>query len=241
MTSFLLSGDRLATVWQASGMRMGNVRSLSAVLAGALLAAPPVAAHPHVFVDAGVEVRFDEAGKVAALRIVWVYDDFTSMLILGDLGLVPGPGDRLDAAALARLRGFDMNWQPGFAGDTELTAGDAPVALGPPVDWTADYVQGRVVTSHVRALAAPADPAGAPVVIRLFDPTYYTAYAVAAAPVIRGRADCAAEVRGPDLDAASAMLEAALQALAGSDVEAAFPAVGAAFAEEIRVTCAAPS
>ena len=206
------------------------------------LAAPGAAlAHPHIFVDAGVEVRFDDGGRVAALRIVWVYDDFTSMLILGDLGLAPGPGDRLDAAALARLRGFDMNWQPGFAGDAEVTAGDAPVALGPPVDWTADYVQGRVVTSHVRALAAPADPARAPVVIRLFDPTYYTAYTVAAAPAITGRAACAAEVWGPDLGAASAMLEAALQELAGGDPEAEFPAVGAAFSEEIRVTCAAPS
>jgi polyphosphate kinase len=205
------------------------------------LAAPAAAAHPHVFVDAGVEVRFDAAGRVAALRIVWVYDDFTSMLILSDLGLAPGPGDRLDAAALDRLRGFDMNWQPGFAGDTAMAVGAAGAALGPPEAWTADYVQGRVVTSHVRALADPADPAAAPVVIRLYDPTYYTAYTVAAVPALKGRDGCAAEVWGPDLGAASAMLEAALAELAGGDAEAEFPAVGAAFSEEIRVTCAPPS
>lgn len=208
-----------------------------------LALAGPAAAHPHVFVDAGVELRFDAAGRLAALRIVWVYDDFTSMLLLADRGVTPGPGDRLAEADRAALAGFDMNWQEGYAGDTVLIAADAPVPLGPPRDWTADYTQGRIVTSHVRSLAEPVDPAAGPVIVQLYDPTYYTAYTIAAAPVIAGRSGCAAAVYAPDLGAASAMLEAALRELAGTggDAEADFPAVGAAFAEEVRLTCAAPS
>ncbi|MFN6977611.1 MAG: hypothetical protein ACK4OP_05785, partial [Gemmobacter sp.] len=64
-----------------------------------------------------------------------------------------------------------------------------------------------------------------------------------AAPLISGRSGCAAAVYAPDPGAASAMLEAALRELAGTggDAETDFPAIGAAFAEEVRLTCAAPS
>lgn len=215
----------------------------AAVLAAGLAAAAAgaAAAHPHVFVDAGVELQFDAAGLLQAVRIVWVYDDFTSLMILADRNLDPGPQDRLDAAALAALTGFDMNWVEGFEGDSRLLAGDAAVPLGPPERPTADYVQGRIVTSHIRRLAEPVDPAAAPVVLKLYDPTYYTAYTIAAAPVVAGRGDCTAEVWGPDLGAASAQLEAALAELAGAggDAEADFPPLGAAFAEEVRLTCPA--
>jgi polyphosphate kinase len=214
-----------------------------ALLALALTAAAPAAAHPHVFVDAGVELRLDGEGRLASVRIVWVYDDFTSMLLLGDLGLMPDRKDRLSPEAQAALQGFDMRWDEGFAGDTYLLAADAPVPLGPPRDWTADYVQGRIVTTHVRDVVAPVDPVAAPVTVQLYDPGYYTAYTIAVPPNVTGRADCAAQVFGPDTGAAMAKLEAALEELAGGggDPETDFPAVGAAFAEEVRLTCPAPS
>jgi polyphosphate kinase len=213
-----------------------------ALLSLALMAAAPAAAHPHVFVDAGLELRLDGEGRLASVRIVWVYDDFTSMLLLGDLGLMPDREDRLSPQARAALQGFDMQWDEGFAGDTHMRAADAPVALSPPRDWTADYVQGRIVTTHVRDLVAPVDPATAPVTVQLYDPGYYTAYTIAVPPKVTGRDDCAAEVLGPDTDAAIARLEAALEELVrgGVDPETDFPAVGAAFAEEVRLTCPAP-
>ena len=43
-----------------------------ALLVGSSL---PALAHPHVFVDARLEVRFDADGRVAALRHVWRFDD----------------------------------------------------------------------------------------------------------------------------------------------------------------------
>ena len=209
---------------------------LVAMLAGG---APAVLAHPHVFIDAGVELRFDAEGRIDALRIVWVYDDFVSMLILAERGLDPDPTGALDAAGRAALDGFDMQWIEGFEGDSYLLVDGRPVALGGPEGWSADTVGGRIVTSHLRPLPTPVDPGSAEVVVQIYDPEYYTAYTIAATPRIAGRADCTAAVYGPDLAAASEILAAALAELtASADLEAEFPAVGAAYAEEVRVRCA---
>ncbi len=51
----------------------------------------PVAAeaHPHVFIDAGVEVIFDAEGRAEALRVTWIYDEFYSLMIAEERGLDP--------------------------------------------------------------------------------------------------------------------------------------------------------
>lgn len=208
----------------------------AAFLAAALAVhgAAPALAHPHEFIDAGVELRFD-GGTLAALRIVWVYDDLTSLMILTDRGI--DPDQPLTPAQAADLTGFDMNWEAGFAGDTYLLNGETPVALGPPQDWTAHVVQGRIITTHLRQVAPPLAPGAAPLVVQVYDPSYYTAYTIATAPLIRGRDDCAAQVYGPDTAAADAALAEAMKELSGNDPEAEFPAIGAAYAEEVRVTC----
>ncbi|MDX5356739.1 MAG: DUF1007 family protein [Rhodobacterales bacterium] len=208
-------------------------------LIGAAVLALPVGAaqaHPHEFIDAGIELRFDVGGQLTALRIVWVYDDLTSLMILSDRGLDPDGDGALTEAEAATLSGFDMDWAEGFAGDTYRLHGDAPQALGPPQDWTARVVEGRIITTHLRQLVAPIAPGTAPLVVQVYDPGYYTAYTIASTPLIRGRDDCTAEVYGPDVAAADAALAEAMQELTG-DAEADFPAIGAAYAEEVRLIC----
>jgi polyphosphate kinase len=210
------------------------------VLIGAALAAgvaAPALAHPHVFIDAGVEFRFDDQGRLAALRIVWVYDDLTSLMILTDRGFDPDGDGQLTEDETARLSGFDMAWEPGFAGDSYLLAGDTPLALGGPQGWTAQVQAGRIITTHLRPLAEPLAPGALPLVVQIYDPGYYTAYTIAADPVISGRQDCAADVYGPDPVAADAALQAALKELSGLDLEQGFPAVGEHYADEVRLTC----
>ncbi len=209
----------------------------SALMIGLAGLAAPAGAHPHVFIDAGVELRFDGAGRLDAVRVVWVYDDLTSLMILADRGLDPDGDGALTAAEAAALSGFDMQWDAGFAGDTYLLQGDQPMALGRPQDWTAAVVGGRIITTHLRRLDTPVAPAAVPIVVQVYDPGYYTAYAIAADPVIRGRDGCVAEVYGPDLDAAQEALQAAMKELSGLDLEQGFPAVGQNYAEEVRLTC----
>ena len=97
---------------------------------------------------------------------------------------------------------------------------------------------GRIVTTHVRALETPVDPADGKIVMRLFDPSFYTAYSATLMPQMEGRSDCAAEIVNADLDAAYAFLDESLNALPDTfDAEMEFPAVGEAFAEEVSLTC----
>jgi polyphosphate kinase len=214
-------------------------------LAGLLALGGPAFAHPHMFVDAGLQLIFDDDGRLAALRIVWAYDSYSSLLTFEDMELDPDYDGVLTEAELDRLRGFDGNWVEGYDGDIVALHGDGPVALGPPGDWTVTVQDGRIVSSHLRPVPDRPDPAAAEIVLRVFDPTYYTAYSIVTAPQIRGRDDCTGTVYGPDLEAAEAVLMDALDELfpgAGPmDVDEDFPAVGEYFADEVRVRCGAPS
>lgn len=215
------------------------------VLAAALAAggAAPALAHPHVFVDTGVELIFDDSGDLAALRIVWVFDEFYSMLAVGDFGLDPDFTGFVTEDEREELTVLFSNWDPEFEGDVYPLQADRPLPLSGPMEIRADYREGRIILTHLRAFR-PRVPVGAePVVVQVYDPTYYTEYTIAVDPVIRGREDCVATVYGPDWEAAHDRLMAALDEVmaGGGDIEADFPAVGAEFAEEVRVTCAPPS
>lgn len=208
----------------------------------ALLALLPSAAlaHPHIFVDASLEVIFAPDGHPQAVRIGWRYDPVFSMLLVGDLGLDQDFDTLLTPEEHAALQGFDMNWLPDYPGDTHLTQAGTPLPLGPPRDWTSEYRDGQLHSTHLRDLPPLPDPLGE-WVIAVYDPTYYTSYTLAATPVLTGRADCDVRVFEPDLEALESGLQAALDEMLGGglDPEADFPMVGAMFAQEARITCPA--
>ena len=120
--------------------------------------------------------------------------------------------------------------------------GDLPLALSGPSDWQTGYADGRLTSVHLRRFASPVPVAGAPLVVQVYDPSFYTAYSIASATLTGAAPGCKPQTFVPDAAAADRILQDAIAELAGSsDVEGAFPAVGAAYAEEVRVTCAAPS
>lgn len=203
------------------------------------LVAAPVGGHPHIFVDTGFELVFDADGRLAAIRTAWVYDEFFTLLVVEDGGHDADRDGEISAAELDGLKGFDMAWPEGFEGDVEIVQGDARAALGPPEAVTTDWRMGRLISTHLRLIEVPLDPAAGEIVIRPFDPSYYTAYSVVTETRITGRADCRAETWEPDLDAAERELQAALaELLPGTDIEeAGYPPVGGLFAEEVRVAC----
>jgi len=220
--------------------------ALGAGLWGLALAALPAHAHPHVFIDTGLEIAFDDEGRAAIVQVVWVYDEFYSMMSIADYGLDPDFSGSLTEAERIELADIYGNWQPGYEGDLYPERGGAPLDLSPPYDFVADYREGRIIISHRRRFETPVAPDEVPLVIKVYDPTYYVAYTIAAAPQLRGVAGCRADVILPDFSYATEQLQAALDELMGGagmgfDVEEDFPAVGADFAEEVHVTCAAPS
>jgi ABC-type uncharacterized transport system substrate-binding protein len=205
------------------------------------MGAGPAVAHPHVWIDAGIEVVLNDRNEATGVRISWTYDDLYSLYVVGDMGLDPDWDGQLTAEEEARLAGFDMAWDPGFAGDTYALTGTTPLALSRPQDWTASYGDGKITSTHLRVFDAPVPVSGAPLTVQVYDPGYYVAYAITADPVLSGGSGCRAEIFVPDLEAAQEELLAALSEYTPDvDLEADFPAVGAQFAEEVRVTCGAP-
>lgn len=199
-------------------------------------------AHPHIFVDASFDVVFDAAGQPEALRIYWQYDPFFSMLLVSDLGLDPTFSGTVTEAERPRLDGFDMNWLAGYHGDTHITQDGRALGLSGPVEWTSDYVDGQLQSSHLRRIDDLPEP-GVEWTVSIHDPSYYTSYTITSMPQIIGDARCEMRIFEPDWDAAGTQLDAALDELlaAGGDMEAEFPPVGALFSEEVRILCAPPS
>ena len=206
---------------------------LALAVAGMVALAGPAGAHPHVFMETVLEVIRDDAGRAVSLRVTWTYDPFFSLVLITERGLDPDGDGALTEAETVALQGFDMNWDPGFPGDTYAFAGDRAVALSGPRDGVARYEGGQIVSSHVRDLA---EPVARLLVVKNYDPTYYTEYTIREV-LAEG---CATEIIAPDLTAAERELQAALAEIpADADVEMGFPEVGAVFAQEVRVTCAA--
>lgn len=195
-----------------------------------LLAVPVAQAHPHVFVETGLTLVADDAGRLIGVEVSWTYDDFYSLLLLEDLGLDPDGDGVLSADELARLEGFDLQWIDGYLGDLYLTAGEAPVELGRPESRGTQVVEGRIVTRHFRAFA-PQDGA---VVVKAYDPTFYTAYDLNGGVTVPE--GCSLSIQPADLDKAYTMVEEALYAnpaLPDDD----YPEVGEAFADTVLVSC----
>lgn len=217
-------------VWQLIGYSM-----VSGVAAGPLLA------HPHVFIDARIELILNAENAATGVRISWTYDDLYSLYIVGDMGLDPDWDGKLTVEEEARLAGFDMNWDPGFPGDTYALMADKELALSRPQEWSASYSGGKITSVHLRTFDAPVPVGTEPLILQVYDPGFYTAYSIAPGPEVTGGTGCTAVAYEPDIDAADAALKAALSEYsADMDLEADFPAIGKTYSEEVRVTCAAP-
>ena len=198
-------------------------------------------AHPHVWIDTKIEVILNDRNEATGVRVSWTYDDLYALLIFGDLALDPDGDGVLTPEEEASLNGFDMQWIEGFEGDTYVLIDGQPLAISGPRDWTASWADGKLSSTHYRDLVTPVPVADVPLVIQAYDPGYYVAHVILPPAVVTGGAGCSAQVFEADLDAADTALQEALAEYApGADVEGQFPAVGAKFSDEVRVTCAAP-
>ncbi len=202
-------------------------------LLGLFLSPGVAVAHPHVFVDTGLKVILSADGLVQGVEVSWAYDALYSMLTFEDMGLDADYDGQLTDAEVGTLAGFDLNWIPGFEGDLYLEAAGVPVALGDPEGRGLQIEDARIVSTHYRPLVTPVDARD--VVLRAYDPTFYTAYDLTRGVAVEG--GCAVEVTPADLDKAYTLVEELLYAMPTSEVEDNFPAVGEAFADTVEIQC----
>lgn len=208
--------------------------ALGALLIAGSLAATPARAHPHVFIDGGVDFLFDGSGRLARLRVTWVYDPMTSLFILEDLGIDTtrplSPGDRVRVAA------YHTAWEAGYDGDSYLRDGDRPVGLSGPREPDAALRDGRVTITFLRDLDAPYRP-GLDTRVEVYDPSYFTAYMITETPGIEGpHAGCRAEVEHFEPTTALAPLQQSLFDLSAEETPEQAD-VGALFAEKAHLAC----
>lgn len=205
--------------------------------------AAPVAghAHPHIFIDTGFEVILDSANRATHVRVTWDYDEFYSLLIAEDLQIDQDFDGVLTAADLDKLVGFDMKWVEGYLGDLYLSLAGQALVLSGPTEPTATIRDGRIVTTHLRAIAEAPDLAQGTLSIKAYDPTFYTAYDVTLPVRVSGPAVCMIDRVDPDIDGQMAEIQRRLAQLGPNEdpEDADIPLISGAFAADIRIACPA--
>lgn len=194
--------------------------------------------HPHVFIDTGLEFIVDETGQLTHVRVTWAYDEFYSLLVLEDMKLDQDADGNLTDSEKQFLSGFDAQWVEGYNGDLVVFSDGVPVALSGPLKPAVTTEDGRIVSSHLRAVEG--DPvSAAALTAKAYDETFYTAYEVTRPVTVTGPASCQITRIEPDIDGQLAQMQAFLLTLdADYDLEENdIPLVGESFATEIFVSC----
>ncbi|TJZ91417.1 DUF1007 family protein [Paracoccus gahaiensis] len=206
---------------------------LAAILIGALLPAAALA-HPHVFIDVSLTLRYDAQGRLSAVDEAWAYDELYSLLMLSETGA----GDSLGLPQLQAWDALDANWDPLNGGRLELQTAGGRIASDPPRPLSTRLEGNRMVSRRSHTLPGPI--AGeVPTAIRIYDPTFYVAFSLPSQVVIQGRADCQVTRQSGNVQAqtdayASALRDALARELgrtSSDDVQVQIGAVGAASLE----------
>ena len=205
-----------------------------------LLTALPASAHPHIFIDTGLEAVVDGEGRLTHIKVSWTYDDFYSLLVTEDMQLDQDYNGILTAAEEAQLSGFDMNWIEGYNGDLKAALNGVDLLLSGPQNYSASFADGKITSTHWRAVSGSPLMASGELVMRPYDETFYTAYEVTRPARVSGKDACLISKIEPDIDAE---LEAMQAKLAELDVnsnpeDVGLPNIGAKFATEVRILCA---
>lgn len=139
--------------------------------ASLIVSAPPRAqAHPHIWIDAFVEVVFDD-GQVTALRINWTFDPFFTGMAAADFDADGNAElDQAEAAELAANSAENLK-DVGFF--THIWIGADPLDIAAAQDFEAWVKDGRLSFAFTVAMPQPIDPTKTTLAISLYDPTYY--------------------------------------------------------------------
>lgn len=220
----------------SNAMNRSAFAALAALLA-TLAAAPPVSAHPHVYVDTRIGFIFGEGRTLEALEVSWRFDAYLTLYSLAEEDIAPNAEGGLDPAAAEHMARVYADWQPSFDGFAKLALDGAVVPLGRPEDFTARLVDGELEIAFRRALPEPAPLGSVRAEVAVYEETYYYAATVADEPTISGDADgCAATLNPYQPTSMLSALQSTLFDL-GREETPSIESVGALFADRIELEC----
>jgi ABC-type nickel/cobalt efflux system permease component RcnA/ABC-type uncharacterized transport system substrate-binding protein len=175
-----------------------------------VLAPAAALSHPHEWVDVASEVLFDAQGRIAAVRHHWRFDEAFSAFALQGLDT---NGDGLySPEELQPLAQVNVESLAEYDFFTFLSVGDYRAGFAAPKDYRLDLDGGRLTLHYTLPLAQPLI-SGGEMLLQVYDPEYYIAFAMPSAEAVRlvdAPAGCRLRVtpaRGPDAAAAAALAE----------------------------------
>jgi ABC-type uncharacterized transport system substrate-binding protein len=127
-------------------------------------------AHPHIWIDAFVEVVFDR-GQVTALRINWTFDPFFTAVAVADFDTDSNATlDKAEAAKLAANSAKNLK-ESGFFTHIWLDSDRLDIASLQNIDMRME--EGRLNFVFTVAMPRPIDPTKTALSISFYDPSYY--------------------------------------------------------------------
>lgn len=165
-------------------------------------------AHPHVFVDARVEVVFDEGGKISALRHVWRFDDAFSAF--ASQGLDKNGDGILSIDELQPLAKVNVDSLKEYDYFTKLKVGGKRIGFKIPTEYWLQSSDGYLTLFYTLVPMQAIKPEAAGVAVEVYDPSYFVDFQMVEkdpAKLVAAPAACTAAVhRKSDPDAATAAI-----------------------------------
>ncbi len=146
----------------------------SAGLALLWAAAVPAQAHPHVWVEMQSDVVFDDQGRIAAMNLIWTFDDGYAQMALegldtnGDGNYDPTELDPLSKENIASLKDYDYFAVLRFNGEKQ--------AFAPVTEYGQIYSNGKLQLHLQVPLKTPLDPAKGEFMAKVYDPDFFIAF-----------------------------------------------------------------
>jgi ABC-type uncharacterized transport system substrate-binding protein len=163
--------------------------------------AAPVLAHPHVFVEANLEIMRNENGAVYEMRHVWRFDALFSSTVLLDFD-ANGDG-QLDSAELDTVSTMvtESIGENNFF--TEIRMGMNRIDFTGPEKILVDLIDGQILMFFAEIFEDPVEINNRVFRVSVSDPTYYVAMEIggeAAVQITGNGADCNVKIERPDFD-----------------------------------------
>jgi len=143
------------------------------IVAAALAAPLPAAAHPHVWVTVETTVVYDN-GTIAGFRNRWTFDElYTTMAIQGLDANNDGTYDRNELAELAQV---NIDGLKEFDYFTQARLGAQTVKLAPPKDYFLEMKDGVLALNFTLPLAQPVLAEAEGFNFLVSDPSFFIAF-----------------------------------------------------------------
>jgi ABC-type uncharacterized transport system substrate-binding protein len=159
-------------------------RVRAGLLLACLLSPASASAHPHAWIDLDSRLIFDDQGRLEAVELGWLFDEFYTAFIAEEFvaaGIEPSVFlEQVAAENLANLRDYDYF--------TALKQDGAALDLADVSRFETTIKGERLWLAFQIPLAEPADPAAGAITLAVYDPTYYieVLYHEGVSPVLDG-------------------------------------------------------